>query len=365
MLVSGGFSSILSPYIINSYVVQIETIGLCQFASGIVTTMFQGGDPYPVIPSADWPASKMAVGAQNVAIAAGLKPAIYSKIDNNYTNFYPRQEDTLGFWDCKQEGYTVIEPADWTNNITIQDWSGKQRFLYPNFTWNFGDMNSNGEWNAVVALGVDRPEYSIEPWDLTAIISSKLNGTVPINASNLRCKLNITEPSWTPAPLRPYSTFDNWGNSIVGLMLDVEPDLYQQQLEVALNAMSILGSTGNNHAWNVSTANSTGAGTDFQCLKPVNHIKGPIFIVLFILTVILVFLIIPDLYDLIRSWLSKSYGLDKRLPFQLLDWQLEMVQRSTGDKSITRRQLNELEYVWDPSTSTYLCRRRVSQNNKV
>ena len=365
MIVSGCFSSVLSPFIVNTYVVQIEGTTLCQFTRGVVATWYQGNSN-TVVPSAVWPVAKMAVGAQDIAIAAGLKPGIFSKIDNNYTNIYPRHEDFLGFWDCKQEGYSILEPTDVSSTNAVSAWSEKQSFLYTNYTWPFGETVS-GRWTAMVDLGFNQPGNSTEPWNMTAIIATNLDGETPANASNFHCSLNITQPDWTPPCLLPEAAFAAWGDTIVGMMLDVGvgPNLYYQQLEVALNAMTIVAGTGNGRSANASLANITGAGTEFQCLEPINHIKNPVCILLLLLSLILAFVIIPDLYDLSRTWFSKSGRLEKKLPFQLLDWQLEIIQNSTGDKSIDRRQLNEFEYVWEPSTSTYLCRRNFSKKKKV
>lgn len=51
-------------------------------------------------------------------------------------------------------------------------------------------------------------------------------------------------------------------------MLDVGigPGLYYQQLEVALNAITIVAGTGNRRSTSVSVTNIAGAGTEFHCL---------------------------------------------------------------------------------------------------
>lgn len=354
MVVSGIFS-VMSHYFVNSFVDASTESTMCTFESGLLTTSSSDA----LIPDPVWPAATIALAAQNIVVANGLNSAIFSKIENRYLNFYPGQDDILGFWNCTFNGYSEVGPADAGSHAGMNAWLDKQTALYHNYSRYDGSSTTSGIFNAVVAVGTDQPSTSKEIWNVSAIVSNDLSTKTTVNATNFLCSLNITNPFWTPAPMDPGLSFTSWLPSILGMILEIDSSLFQQNLEIALNTMSILSGSGNHHFHNTTNANATGAGTTFGCWQNVNYIQWPIFLVLLVFSVILVAMLLANIYDLFMISSSKNREITEQFPIQLLDWQLAMARRSTGDESLKEREIGELEYIWDPSTSSFLCRRIV------
>ncbi|KAH7310324.1 hypothetical protein BKA65DRAFT_165697 [Rhexocercosporidium sp. MPI-PUGE-AT-0058] len=361
MIFSGLFGT-GNRYIINSCIVQEDVVSSCPFESGIVTT----ANTKMLRPVSTWAVTWLALNSLDTARERGAEVGVYSKVNNNITAFFPGEEDVLGNWDCEVAvDDTTIQPGDWANNI-LDDFIQNQTFLPGEKYWSGSNTPSLNVGTAFMAWG-PYTDPATNQSSVRAMISTPptVSGIVvaPANISNLECKLSITDHSkWEPAPwpVNPdptESTYQVWAKLMVGFVLEVGAEEYPYQLTKVLNAMSMLSGTGNEHNMNQEAAKSFGAGTHFGCLVPNTRIYSSVYIITVILISLVVIMLIVDVYDIVRNKFDDRNKEVKKMPFEMLDWQVALVEKMTGDTIAKPRKLAGYEYFWDESTARPHCRK--------
>ncbi|KAL2059920.1 hypothetical protein VTL71DRAFT_10075 [Oculimacula yallundae] len=360
MIFSGIFGT-GNRYIINSCIVPEEIAGTCPFETGIVTMRF-GGASNPI---STWAVTLLAINAVNVARDRGAEVGIYSKVNNNVTSFYPRKEDVIGNWDCAVAApATVIQPQDWAKGV-LNGFLQNQTFISGKKFWA---GSSNPARNVVTAFMAWGPyiDPATNKTNVRAMISNPptQDGIIvePANITNLECSLAIYNPNWKPAPWpvesnRKDSAYEEWASLMNGFVLEVGPERYHSQLTKVLNAMSMISGSGNVHTFDSDVAESSGAGTEYGCLIPNTRIDLSVYVVAMALMGLVAIMLFIDIYDVVRNKIDKRHIAVEKMPFEMLDWQVALVERITGDEISKPKNLAGYEYFWDEETGTSHCRR--------
>ncbi|KAK0123816.1 hypothetical protein ONS95_008812 [Cadophora gregata] len=190
------------------------------------------------------------------------------------------------------------------------------------------------------------------------------NGTIatPANITNLECTLSIHDPKWKPAPW-PIDdngndvVFSVWAPLMVGFILEVTPSEYPFQLTKVLNAMSMLSGSGNIRTLDKSDVISFGAGETYGCQIPNTRIDMSVYVITLVLVALFLLMLAIDLYDVVRNKFDKRHKDVEKMPFEILDWQVALVEKMTGDSISRTRHLAKYEYFWDERSGTSYCRR--------
>ncbi len=185
----------------------------------------------------------------------------------------------------------------------------------------------------------------------------------PVGVANIECKLNIADTRWRLAPW-PISNssgdaYEDWADVVFGFAQEADEDAFPLIFTKVLNAMSMLSGSGNHHSHDVDDAESNNAGTTYGCLVPSTRIYSSVYIVTLLLFVVLFSMIVVDLYDLIRTKLDKRHKEIEKMPFDMLEWQVALVEKMTGESIPTQRTLAGYEYFWDERTGRSHCRKIV------
>ncbi|PVH77132.1 hypothetical protein DL98DRAFT_591529 [Cadophora sp. DSE1049] len=362
MILSGIFGT-GNRYIINSFIVQEEGASNCPFEDGIVA--MKNSDE--LMPASTWSVTWLAINSLEVAREKGAEVGIYSKVNNNITAFFPGSEDVVGNWDCAVAAPdTVIQPDEWATDV-LDDFIQNQTFINGKKYWAGSITPSLNVGTAFMAWGPHiAPSTNLTNGNVRAMISTpkKTNGTIttPANITNLECILSIHNPKWKPAPWpidanRTDLTFSVWAPLMVGFVLEVDPYEYPFQLTKVLNAMSMLSGSGNIRTMDASSAASFGAGTTYGCLMPSTRIYLSVYIITMVLVALVLLMLVIDLYDVVRNKFDKRHREVEKMPFEMLDWQVALVEKMTGDTIEKPRKLAGYEYFWDERSGRSCCRK--------
>ncbi|CZT49548.1 uncharacterized protein RSE6_10412 [Rhynchosporium secalis] len=357
MIFSGIFGT-GNRYIINSCIFEEKIMSRCPFKNGLVTMQYDVASK----PVNTWAITFLAINAVEVARARGAEVGVYSKVNNNVTSFFPRKEDVIGNWDCAVAGpNTVIQPKDWAD-ATLDDFIQNQTFFAGMKYWSGSSTPSRQVSRAFMAWG-PHADTASNKTNIRAMISNPpVNDTkgvviiAPASITNLECNLAIVEPKWKPAPW-PIDTFEDWAGLMTGFILEVGASRFPAQLTKVLNAMSMISGSGNIHNFERDDAEKSGAGTDFGCMVPNTRIEGSVYVVAFALTGLVALMLIIDLYDVIQNKIDKRHKAIEKMPFEMLDWQVALIEKINGHEIDEPRKLAGYEYFWDEQTGRSHCRR--------
>jgi hypothetical protein len=84
---------------------RIFTKDVCTFSSGVVTYINNGK---PIVPVATFAAASTISNAQINVDENGGAWGIWNKFDSRSVDFYPDQDEVLGYWNCTQFPSTTI-----------------------------------------------------------------------------------------------------------------------------------------------------------------------------------------------------------------------------------------------------------------
>lgn len=184
--------------------------------------------------------------------------------------------------------------------------------------------------------------------------------TKPANITNLECSLSIHDRKlkWQPAPWPVDQTFTSWAPLMTGFVLGlVDTGDYTYQLGKVLNSMSMLSGGINSNSMNQETAASTGAGTTYGCLVPNTVIDSSVYIIAISLICIVVLMLVVSVYNAVIIKFDKRHKAVEEMPFEMLDYQVAVVEKMTGHTIAEPRRLAGYEYFWDERAGRSHCRR--------
>jgi hypothetical protein len=352
MIISGAFG-IINQYFVSNYILSERRSSTCNFTSGLVTTH---SSLFLRVPSSEWPTAVLAFSAHGVATANNGEIGIWSKIDDDISNFCPTKDDILGRWVCTQAADSIIAPNDWTTTNTVIEWTNRQGFLYKNAEYNAGSVLSNGRWTNLMAWSADVPTNSTTRWNVRATIATPNDTYVNSTASNFDCRLDIVVQTWKPASSDSQGTLTAWSQTMLGSVLEVPDSAYKGQLEKTLNTITMVAGSGNSHKWNKTTAVDTGAGASYGCVTQPTVIFNTVFATAFMLILLLILLCVVDLYDFVKNMLDKRHKVVDKMPFDMLDWHLGLVQKMVKNENLEMSKLRDYEFYWCESTGNFQCR---------
>lgn len=129
VMLFSGLISVLSSFIVSYFVFDYTLAGHCPFGKGVVVSqanavVWPEKTPLPdyFYPTPLWPGSTISVSSQMISYFSrprvGLTLTIgISQIANNGLDFYARDEDILGGWQCNRDPSLAGKLA-FTNNLT-------------------------------------------------------------------------------------------------------------------------------------------------------------------------------------------------------------------------------------------------------
>ncbi|KAF8857761.1 hypothetical protein BDZ45DRAFT_424720 [Acephala macrosclerotiorum] len=357
LMIASGVFGLTGRFLINSFVDADLVAARCPFKDGVVTTRESSSALF--LPSSAWAASALVLRAQQAAImynnsATICDVGIYSKIDKNVTFFCPTAEDILGNWVCASEPSSTITPANRVNDTTIVAYANSSSFLY-DFAWaTRGRIGKDGGYGDLMAWSVNASGSSPTTLSVRILSAANLTANGPASTSNFQCQLNVTNPTWTPAPINSKLTLTEWAETMLGSLLDVSPDIYGGQMELVLNAITMVTGTSNS----MFNASSIGiSGSTYGCKKYQTVTQPPLFITVFVLILILLIILAADLFDLVWNAKNKHQQKVASLPIDLIDWQLALAKKLVNDDKITARDLSRCEYSWNEIENTIECKK--------
>ncbi|KAI6712268.1 ATPase, P-type (transporting), HAD superfamily, subfamily IC [Marssonina coronariae] len=373
IMIASGLFGTGNRYIINSCIVPDMAQGVCDFTSGLVATQ----NSFPIQPVSTWSGSYLALQSFEIARINNAEIGIYSKLNNDLTGFYPTINDLVGNWSCEPAADTAIEPEEWAPKL-LEDFLGRQEFLRVTrgSYWRGEYTPSNGYFSGFMAWGPSGDPQS-NTTNVRAMISNpaSTNGRVLETAAvvNIECK-QISLSNWIAASWPAgnatgnstiFDTYAEWAAPMFGFVKDKPRTEYPLQLTKVLNAMSMLSGSGNHDDHVADVAKSYNAGATYGCLLESTRIYNTVYIVTLVLFIILAAMIVVDVYDLVRTKLDKRHKEVERMPFDMLEWQVALVERMTGNSITSERQLAGYEYVWDGSAGRSYCRKIGEQHGSI
>ena len=181
---------------------------------------------------------------------------------------------------------------------------------------------------------------------------------VPVNVTNIECTLQ-TFNSWKPM-MWTEDAYEDWTDTMFGFVMELsDAEEYAAQFTKVLNAMSMVSGSNNGHFVDAETAAEKGAGTTYGCLEPSTRIYGSVIIITVILIALVLVMLVIDLYDVVRNKFDKRHREVEKMPFEMLDWQVALVEKMTGDEIKKPRALARYEYFIDESGRS--CCRKVQK----
>jgi len=359
-MIGSGFFGTGNRYIINTFIVQEMAPSSCPFERGLVTMANTKG----VKPASTWAATSLAYQAWEAAIRNEAMVGIYSKVDNDIDNFYPGKEDVLGNWNCaKGDVYTIIQPDEWTKPA-LKAFIDRQTFI-PGPTDMTGVwLPSSSVYRAFMAWGqyISRSTNLTSYRAMLATPADREATEVPVNVTNIECTLQ-TFNSWKPM-MWTEDAYEDWTDTMFGFVMELsDAEEYAAQFTKVLNAMSMVSGSNNGHFVDAETAAEKGAGTTYGCLEPSTRIYGSVIIITVILIALVLVMLVIDLYDVVRNKFDKRHREVEKMPFEMLDWQVALVEKMTGDEIKKPRALARYEYFIDESGRS--CCRKVQKKGAV
>jgi hypothetical protein len=140
-----------------------------------------------------------------------------------------------------------------------------------------------------------------------------------------------------------------FGNTMLGSILDVSPDVYGDEMELVLNEITMVSGTSNS-LWNATTANSTGAGQTYGCKEYLTVAHPQVFIIILLLIFIILLILAISLWDTIRNINHPHRLVVQSLPIDYFDWQLAMAKMLVNKNNIDERRLPRCEYSLNEAT---------------
>ena len=144
--------------------------------------------------------------------------------------------------------------------------------------------------------------------------------------------------------------YEDWTDTMFGFVMELsDVEEYAAQFTKVLNAMSMVSGSNNGHFVDAETAAEKGAGTTYGCLELSTRIYGSVIIITVVLIALVLFMMVIDLYDVVRNKFDKRHREVEKMPFEMLDWQVALVEKMTGDEIKKPRALARYEYFLDES----------------
>lgn len=337
-----GIFSLAHQYFVNSFILPQPQKSQCLFDRGIITTHHKGS----ITPASTWPPALLVFDAHLAIGFNGGSRAIYDKINIDTTAFSPGHSDILGYWNCTEEASGLISPANWSSADALTSYVHEEGFLYTEGSYRAGALLGNGSYMGFVEWSASLNDTDADAqWDLRATIANPLSGSESLPTSNFQCGLISTTPDWIPPLMPSIESLKEWGPLIFGFIKDVRKQTYRAQLETILNGMTMIAGSGNN-------ANLTFASDEhyYGCVVNGTAIGIEVFIMLFALVLLFLMVLAADLFALIRYRTNKNHSRVEEIPTDLIDWQLEAIRSSTGNKKIEMKALGGVTYGWREET---------------
>lgn len=337
VMLFSGLISVLSSFIVSYFVFDYTLAGHCPFGKGVVLSeanavVWPEKTPLPdyFYPTPLWPGSTISVSSQMISYFSrprvGLTPTIgISQIANNGLDFYARNEDILGGWQCNRDPSLAGKLA-FTNNLTrpnqglLYSQLVDRDLLYTNtILADQGALIQPGYSDGLNAFAnlVGLSSSLGSTWDVKAVMISNLSGdsdTTQSSFTDLHCNL-VASPqipsSNTTLDLILSNTnasavLTNWGPLILGAIMVISQGNatgYTQVLETHLNAMIMSWGSNDNadHTASVSGCVLSRAATNIG-----------VWLILAIEIILLLILGVLDLVTLLALRRNKYIRKDQR-----------------------------------------------------
>lgn len=336
MMMATGIFSLVQHYMVNSFILPAVMPTWCDFERGIVTTFNTG----IITPSPSWPAALLVFSAHTAVLANGGEGGIYDKINNTITSFQPTFHDVLGTWNCTPEPDSVIRYSDMVNTTALGLYLTTQKFLDPSTQSVGGSVLNNGTFTGFVGWSGNFDSNDSSTWGVSATIANSIANVAPVIASNFKCDLTIRRTGWTPTPMPTNQTLVGWSDIMFGFVSQVPVSHYRVQVETILNAMSILAGSGNSNSRQLPD----GTEVRYGCTMNGTQFYTGIYLVFAILFLILLILLVAELYQLGRYCCNREKDKAADIPTDLLSWQLNMMRRMTGEKTLKTKDMKKWSY---------------------
>ncbi|KAE8440684.1 hypothetical protein EG329_006821 [Mollisiaceae sp. DMI_Dod_QoI] len=367
LMIASGVFGLTGHIFINTFVETEQVAHLCTFDSGVVTTHEPSN--FDFSSSAAWTASQVVLRAQQAAITNNdtypdCAVGIYSKVNQNVTTFCPTQDDVLGNWVCIPQPSSVMAPADRVNETTIENFIQQSNFSYsyPQ-TWR-GRIGNDGKYSDLMVWSTNTTGGSTARMNVRGQLVTGLNANSSFTTSNFQCTLHVSNSTWSPVSINNVWTLTEWASTMLGSILDTPSELFQGELELVLNAISMVSGSSNS-IFDAAKASALGAGEMYGCKEDWTVTHPPVFVIVLVLISILLAILIADLLDLVLNAKDKNRAIVASLPIDLIEWQLAMAKKLVNDDRITTRDLFHCEYSYNRAEGTIDCKRAEKKGSAV
>ncbi|KAH8647490.1 hypothetical protein BGZ60DRAFT_423962 [Tricladium varicosporioides] len=206
-------------------------------------------------------------------------------------------------------------------------------------------------------MSANETNESKNTWSVRASLTTGLVAGGTTTVTNLQCEL-VKNGNWMPPVMPSNDTLTEWVPATFGYLMNNKPDSFPADLELKLNAMSMISGSGNYDLYPLKKLPSSESAF-YGCLLKRTALDPAIWGVLGLVFAILLSVATGATMMMISHGIRTKNSQDGQqlihdTPSGVDDWQVALLKEYIHDEDISMNQAKDYSFGWDSDKQTFI-----------